>query len=183
MQLANSKSHYGAAAQIVHWLTALFVVVGWLLGQFGDYLPKGSARAAGLYTHMTLGQCVFVLLIARLAWRFADPPPPAEVTPLGSLVVWAAKLSHITLYLLLFAVPLLGVIVQLKRGHTLPVLGLWQFHSPWPADRATARSILHVHNFLADTLLILAGIHAVAALTHHYVWRDRTLTRMLPGKA
>ena len=78
MQLANSKSHYGAVAQIVHWLAALFVVVGWLLGQFGDYLPKGSARAAGLYTHMTLGQCVFVLLIVRLAWRFADPPPPAE---------------------------------------------------------------------------------------------------------
>ena len=79
--------------------------------------------------------------------------------------------------------PLLGVIVQLKRGHTLPVLGLWQFHSPWPADRATARSILRIHNFLADALLILAGIHAVAALTHHYVWRDRTLTRMLPRKA
>lgn len=180
MQLANSKSHYGAVPQIVHWLTALFVVVGWLLGQFGDDLPKGSARAAGLFTHMTLGQCVFVLLIVRFAWRFADPPPPTEVTPLGSLVAWAAKLSHFTLYALLFAVPLLGITVQLTRGHPLPVLGLWQFDSPWPADRATARTILHWHHFLANALLILAGIHAAAALIHHYVWRDRTLARMLP---
>lgn len=180
MQLANSKSQYGAVPQIVHWLTALFVVLGWLLGQFGDYLPKGSARAAGLFTHMTLGQCVFILLIIRFAWRFANPPPPAEKTPLGSLMEWAAKFSHFTLYALLFAVPLLGVMVQLKRGHSLPVFGLWQFHSPWPADRATARSILHIHNFLADALLILAGIHAGAALIHHYVWRDRTLARMLP---
>ena len=69
MQLANSKSRYGAAPQIIHWLTALCVVLGWLLGQFGDDLPKGPVRAAGLFTHMTLGQCVFVLLIARWAWR------------------------------------------------------------------------------------------------------------------
>jgi len=180
MQLANSQSHYGAVPQIIHWLTALFVVAGWLLGQFGDDLPKGAARAAGLYTHMTLGQCVFVLLVVRFAWRFANPPPPAEKTRLGSLVEWAAKLSHFTLYALLFVVPLLGIMVQLKRGHTLPVLGLWPFQSPWPADRAVSRSILHFHSFLADALVVLAGIHAVAALVHHYVWRDRTLARMLP---
>ena len=180
MHLANSKSRYGVAPQIIHWLTALCVVLGWLLGQFGDDLPKGPVRAAGLFTHMTLGQCVFVLLIGRLAWRLANPPPPPEATPLGSLLIMAAKLSHFTLYALLFVVPLFGVAVQLKRGNPLPVLGLWQFQSPWPVDRAMARSILHVHNLLADALLILAGIHATAALVHHYVWRDRTLERMLP---
>lgn len=180
MQLMNSMSRYGAGPQIVHWLTALFVIVGWLLGQFGDYLPRGPIRAAGVFTHMTLGQCVFILLVVRFAWRLANPPPPAEFTPLGSVLVVAAKLSHFMLYALLFAVPLLGIIVQLKRGHSLPLLGLWQFQSPWPADRVMARSILHVHHFLANALLILAGIHAGAALIHHYVWRDRTLVRMLP---
>jgi cytochrome b561 len=44
-----------------------------------------------------------------------------------------------------------------------------------------ARSILRVHEYCADALLILAGVHAVAALTHHWVFRDRTLVRMLPG--
>ena len=43
MQLRNSISRYGAIPQAVHWLTALFVVAGWLLGQFGDDLPKGFA--------------------------------------------------------------------------------------------------------------------------------------------
>ena len=85
MQLTNSKSRYGAIPQAVHWLTALFVIVGFLLGQFGDDLPKGPVRNAGFLAHMTLGQCVLLLLVVRLVWRFADPPPPAEATPFGSL--------------------------------------------------------------------------------------------------
>jgi cytochrome b561 len=66
MQLANSQTRYGFIPQIVHWLTALFVIAGWLFGQFGDDLPKGTARAAGLFAHMTLGQCVIAMLVIRL---------------------------------------------------------------------------------------------------------------------
>jgi cytochrome b561 len=183
MQLANSPSRYGALPQLIHWLTALFVIVGWLLGTFLDDIPKGPPRAFGLLTHMTLGQCVFVLVIARLIWRYTNPPPPAERTSYGKLLEIGATLSHYTMYVLLLAVPVLGVIVQLKRGNPLPLFGFGQFASPWVVDRATARTILHFHEYCADALLILAGVHAVAALVHHYVFRDRTLVRMLPGKA
>jgi cytochrome b561 len=181
MQLRNSTSRYGAIPQAVHWLTALFVIAGWLLGQFGHDLPKDGAREFGFLVHMTLGQCVLVLLVVRLIWRFVDRPPPAEATPFGKLVEIAAKLSHFALYALLVVVPFLGIIVQLKRGHDLPIFGVWNFTSPWPADRAIARTMLGLHAYLADALLILAGVHACAAIIHHHVWRDRTLTRMLPG--
>ena len=183
MQLLNSSARYGAVLQAVHWLTALLVVCGWLIGEFNDYLPKGSARAFGLLVHMTIGQCVIVLLVARLAWRIADPPPPAEPTRFGRLLEVAAKLNHYALYALLIAVPIAGIVVQFSRGRPLPLFGLEDIVSPWVLDRAFARTMLRVHEYLADTLLILAGIHAAAALIHHYLWRDRTLTRMLPGKA
>ena len=78
-------------------------------------------------------------------------------------------------------VPFVGIVVQLRRGNALPVLGLWNMASPWLADRAVVRSVLGVHEILANALLILAGIHARAALVHHYAFRDRTLARMLPG--
>jgi len=61
------------------------------------------------------------------------------------------------------------------------VFGLWNIVSPWPVDKALARSLLGVHEFLADALLLLAGAHAAAALMHHYVFEDRTLNRMLPA--
>jgi cytochrome b561 len=181
MQLANSPSRYGALPQLIHWLTALFVIAGWLLGTFMDDIPKGPPRAFGLLTHMTLGQCVFAFVIVRLIWRYTNPPPPPEQTRYGKLLEIGATLSHYALYALLLAVPILGVVVQLKRSNPLPIFGFGEFASPWPADRATARTILGIHEFCADALLILAGAHAVAALVHHYAFRDRTLVRMLPG--
>jgi cytochrome b561 len=181
MQLANSKTQYGAVPQILHWLTALFVICGWLLGTFLDDLPKGPIRSSGLVIHMTLGQFVVVFLIARLVWRMANPPPPPEPTRFGWLQQAIAAFTHYVLYALLVAVPFMGILVQLKRGHELPLFGIWDLNSPWPVDRAMAKSLLTVHEYLADALLMLAGVHAAAALMHHYLFEDRTLLRMLPG--
>ena len=36
------------------------------------------------------------------------------------------------------------------------------------------------HELAANTIVILAAIHAAAALVHHYLWRDGVLRRMLP---
>jgi cytochrome b561 len=180
MQLTNSTARYGIVPQALHWLTFICVTAGWLLGWFLDDLPKG-AQPLGLLAHMTLGQFVVVFLVLRLAWRTADPPPPPEPTRFGRLLLYAAKFNHVALYVLLVAAPVVGTIVQLKRGHGLPVFGFWELASPWPVDRALARSMLRVHEYLANTLLILAGVHAVAALIHHYGFRDRTLVRMVPG--
>ena len=120
--------------------------------------PKGPPREFGLLVHMTLGQSVLALLLVRLLWRQINPPPPPETTPFGRLIEIAAKASHFTLYGLLLVVPLLGVIVQLKRGNELPIFAIWHVPSPWPVDRSLARSILSLHGTLADALLILAGI-------------------------
>jgi cytochrome b561 len=179
MQLGNSDARYGVIPQTIHWLTVVFIAVGWLLGWFMDDFPK-AARSSVLFAHMTFGQCVIALLVIRLIWRFADPPPPPEKTRFGRLLEMAAKVSHYALYLLLLAVPFAGIVVQLKRGNALPIFGLWNFSSPWPADRATAKSVLRAHEYLANALLLLAGVHAAAALVHHWVLRDRTLVRMLP---
>lgn len=181
MQLTNSSTRYGAIAQAMHWLTAVFVAAGWLIGQLADFPSPRSPPDLWLLTHIALGQCVLVLLLCRLAWRLFNPAPPYEATPLGRLLQWVARLSHLALYALLLAVPVLGAIAELKRAGLLPVFGFWQVPSPWPIDRVTGRTVLSVHGTLADALVILAGVHAVAALIHHYVWRDRTLMRMLPG--
>lgn len=183
MQLANSAERYGALMQTVHWLTAVFVAAGWLIGQFAHFPSPKSPPDFWLLLHIALGQCVLVLLVFRLAWRFLNPPPPYEKTPFGRLVEWAARLSHFTLYVLLLGVPILGIIAELKRAGILPLFGFWALVSPWPVDRVLGRTILDLHGTLADALLILAGIHAAAAIVHHWVWHDRTLMRMLPGKA
>lgn len=183
MNLRNSSERYGAVAQSLHWVVAALVLLSWTTGQFGDDLPRGAARAAGLFVHISSGLAIVAFVALRLAWRLGDPPPPLEPSWLGRWADVAAHLAHYALYALLIAVTIAGIMVQFARGNALPMFGVVEIASPWTADRAFARSVLEVHEVLANGLVILALLHAAAALVHHWVLRDRTLVRMLPGSA
>lgn len=180
MQIFNSSKGYGAIPQAAHWLTVMLVAVAWTLGLFGDDLPKGAPRTAGLFVHVSAGLAVMALLVFRLAWNLANQPPDAETTGLGIWVDRLGRCAHYLLYGLLVAVPIAGIVLQFARGDALPIFGIADIASPWVRDRAFARSVKEVHEILAHTLMIVAGFHAAAALFHHWVLRDRTLARMLP---
>lgn len=180
MQLRNSPDRYGAVALTLHWLTVVLVALAWLLGQFGDDFPRGAARASALFVHISAGLAVLVLLAARFFWRLADPPPPPEPMPFGWLTDKLARLAHVMLYVLLAAAPIAGILTQFARGDALPIFGVTEIASPWAADRAFARSVKEAHELLSNALVILALLHAAAALMHHWIFRDRTLRRMLP---
>ena len=181
MQYRNSLDGYGAVPLFLHWLTAGLVVIAWAIGTFDDVLPKGAARAAGMFVHNTAGLTILAALVLRLLWRVADPPPPHESTVLGKWLDRAGALAHYALYALLIAVVVAGIVLQFSRGNALSLFGLFDIASPWPADRAFSRSVKGVHEFLANGLMVIAGVHAAAALMHHWLLRDRTLVRMLPG--
>lgn len=184
MQLFNSTKEYGAIAQALHWLTVFLVALAWALGTFDDVLPKGWPRDSGLFVHISAGMAILSLLVARLTWRLVDPAPLPEATEFGNLMgQWldpVARIAHYSLYGLLVAVPVVGIVLQFARGDALPLFGLTEIPSPWVKDRAFAQSVKEVHEVLAHALVILATMHAAAALIHHWIFRDRTLVRMLP---
>jgi cytochrome b561 len=184
MQLTNSSNRYGAIPRFLHWMTVVLVAVAWALGTFGDDLPKGAARATGLFIHISAGLLILVALVTRLVWRVVDPAPPLEPNEfgrwLGALADPAARLGHYTLYALLVAVPVVGIIAQFARGDALPLFGIGEIPSPWMRDRAFAHSVTEIHEIAANALVIVASFHAAAALVHHFVFRDNTLVRMLP---
>jgi len=181
MQMFNTPQRYGGVVQFLHWATALLVIVAWVLGTFGDDLPKGAARSAGLFVHISAGLAVLAIVAARFLWRIVDPPPPPVATPFGAWLDRAGRFAHLTLYVLLIAVPVVGIVTQFARGQPLPLFGLGEIASPWPADRAFAHSVKELHELLANVLVAIAGVHAGAALVHHWLLHDRTLKRMLPG--
>lgn len=180
MQITNSSEGYGAISQAAHWLTVILVALAWTLGLFGDDLPKGTQRDAGLFVHMSAGLAVVILLVVRLALNLVNPPPSAEPATLGIWMVRLGQATHYLLYGLLIAVPVAGIVLQFARGDALPLFGIADIASPWVKDRAFAGSVKEVHEILAHTLVVVAGFHAAAALFHHWVLRDRTLARMLP---
>jgi cytochrome b561 len=183
MQFYNSPKRYGVGPMFLHWLTAVLVALAWTLGIFGDDIPRGEMRDLARFVHVSAGLIVIILLVARLVWRLADPPPPSEATPLGPWADRAGRLAHFALYALLAAVPIVGVVALFGEGKPLPLFGMFEVPSPWPKDKAFTELTEEIHEILANALLAVAALHTIAALTHHWAFRDRTLTRMLPGAA
>ena len=185
MQSIQPIARYGTVPRSLHSLTVILVIVAWTLGTFGDDLPKGAARETGLFIHISAGLVILMALITRLVWRVIEPPPPPEPNEfgrwLGAFADPAARVAHYTLYALLISVPIVGIVAQFARGNALPLFGVAEIASPWLRDRAFAHNVTEIHEILANALVIVAGLHAAAALVHHFVFRDNTLIRMLPG--
>lgn len=178
--MTPSPARYSRPAKIFHWLTVFFVFAAWGLGLVGDDLPRGSIRHLGEFIHILLGETVALLLLLRLVWRFIAPPPPLEPTALGLAGALATRAVHLALYGLLLAVPVVGVVTLFNGGEALSIYGLYDIPSPWPKNRELKHNSKEIHELLAHTLVVLALLHAAAALVHHYVFKDRVLERMLP---
>ena len=183
MQLRNSPSRYGVVSIVLHWGVALavFGLFGlglWMVGL--DYYSPW--RKAGPDLHKSIGLVLLAVMLLRVVWRFISPPPPAPANH-GALTRLAAKLGHLALYLGLFAVMIAGYLISTADGVGIPVFGLFEVPalvSDLP-DQADLAGVIHL--WLAWGLVIFAVLHALAALKHHFIDRDATLTRMLGRKA
>ncbi|CAM5789680.1 cytochrome b [Castellaniella caeni] len=163
----------------LHWLTLVLLVMLYALIELRGLAPKGSVLREGMKTwHETLGLTVFCLVFARLVLRrLFDAPPITPAPP-----PWqdkAAHAMHWMLYTFLIIVPLLGWLTLSAKGKPVPFWGL-----DWPAllspDKPLARTLQDVHETIGTLGYYLIGLHAAAALYHHYFLRDDTVRRMLP---
>jgi cytochrome b561 len=167
--------HYDGTTIALHWLTAILVVALWIIGQTGDWPPRGPMQDDYWSIHVVLGFVLTLVLACRILWRIFQGRrlPPAD----SGLLYFLARTMHYALYLTLLVVVGLGVVNAFVRGYEL--FGL--VHLPQIGDAQWRRPITHWHGLGANLLLILAFLHASAALLHYYVVKDWTLQRMFPG--
>lgn len=173
-----TDERYDGITIALHWLLAILVVATYALGLLREELPRGEPRTLVLMLHTSIGLTVIAGTVLRMIWRGFRRPLPEVPGPAG--LALAAKLAHIALYFAVLAVPVLGVASMWAKGRGIPVFGLTELASPWPADRALGKSLDKLHEAGAHLLVALAGAHAVAALAHHVLLRDNVLMRMLP---
>ncbi|HTU56559.1 MAG TPA: cytochrome b/b6 domain-containing protein [Acetobacteraceae bacterium] len=176
--LAAASRHaeqYDSASIFLHWAMALLIALNWLLGQTRPFFPAGGPRAAVLSTHMLIGMSIGVLLLVRIAWR-AGPGRrlAAERGGLGLV----GKAMHLALYAAIGVTVLAGLTRALAHGirlygtEVVPRVALVA-HGPLAL-------LAHLHGTLADLVGVLAALHALAALAHHFVLGDFVLLRMAP---
>ncbi len=180
MPTFTTRERYGAMAQLLHWATAVLVVVAFVYGPGGsEQRVYSAAKDFDRQLHETLGLGVLALVVLRLAWRSFDASPQRPPMPAWMAVV--SKLGHALLYLLLFVVPLTAIAGTWLEAHPLTLLGGIRVPPPLAEDHPLGSAIATAHTWLGDAILWVAGAHAAAALYHHFVLRDRVLRSMLPG--
>ena len=174
------RTRYVLPVIALHWLTLVLLVLVYACAELSDAFPKGSAGRAGLRSwHEALGLVVFGVVWLRLIARaFAVAPPILPAPPL-----WQARLAkavHAALYGLMIALPLSGWLMLSAAGKSIPFFG-WELPALVAPNRWLATAVDDVHEAIATAGYWLIGLHAAAALFHHYVVRDNTLRLMLPG--
>jgi cytochrome b561 len=174
-----SAQRYGAVSQAFHWVTAVVVLVAFIYGPGGsEQRVYSAARDADRHLHETLGVCVFVLAVLRLAWRAVAERP--EPPPVARWMGVAADAAQWGLYALLLALPLTAVAGAWLEGHPLTLLGGVEIAPLLGKSHELGARIATVHGWLGDAVMWLAGLHACAALYHHVVLKDGVLLSMLP---
>lgn len=173
----------------LHWIVSAAVFIALASAIQAVYnSPMGDMgqRRSYFLLHAYAGLVVLALVVARLTFRalFAWP---STATRSPRVLEWTARLAHWALYGLILLVPLTGWIVASSAGCCIGVPGLPDINQlslgtggTDPVDPVVAYSL---HRVLPWALLALILIHVAAALFHHFIARDETLTRMLPGPA
>jgi cytochrome b561 len=177
----KTMTRYSAPTQILHWLTAIVVLVAFVYGPGGaEERVYSAARDFDRQLHETLGLCVLALVVLRLLWRAVDKRP--EPAPVARWMSLAAGGVQAALYVLLFTVPLTAISGAWLEGHPLTLLGGVEVPALVAKSHALGAKIAEVHTWLGDTIVWLAGLHTAAGLFHHYVLKDNTLRSMLPQR-
>ncbi|AKH68448.1 cytochrome B561 [Spongiibacter sp. IMCC21906] len=182
MPLKNTKDRYGWGSVSLHWLMAITVIGMFALGIWmRDLSYYDPWYRQGPFIHKSIGILLLGALLFRLLWKAFNIRPHHD----PSLKPWekrTATLTHVSLYILMLALMAAGYLISTADGRAISVFD-------WFSVPATIKDIPNqediagdVHEILAWILIILAGVHAAAALKHHFIDDDTTLVKML-GRA
>jgi len=177
----DDGTSYDPVAMSLHWATALLVVANFALAKTWDWFAKPTAETMqGL--HISFGVLLTAVIVTRVIWRLI---PSHQISLLE--VGWqrlASKATHYLLYALLVAQAVSGFVWRWAQGHPVGFFGFFAIPGPFDAwDRASRRPLHTIHEWIGWAIVIIALLHALAALYHHYVLKDRVLVRMLPARA
>lgn len=198
--MAAPAQRYSVVAIVLHWAIAIailgMILLGWWMGEAIRDRDLQAQAFAAYQLHKSVGLTVLLLSLARLGWRFLNPPPPFPAT----MPTWerlAASAVHWAFYVVIIALPLTGWLyvstgwsVQDDRPLEVPTMYFGLFQVPHVfglsalADEtraAVAEALAFGHSKLAWAAIALAAVHVGAALKHQFIDKDGVLGRMAPG--
>ena len=173
----DDRTVYDNFAVFLHWLTALLVLSQFALALTWEWFARPT-RHLMIVAHMSFGIILTAVIVVRLVWRLL---PGHQVPPaVSGWVEMASKAVHYLLYAMLAAEAVLGFVLRWSGDESMSFFGLLIAPPFAPFSKPAHHLVGELHELNGWAIIILAAGHAAAALYHHYVLRDRVLSRMLP---
>ncbi len=175
MHLTNSLTEYGLISKVLHWLSAILLLVQIPLGFYLVDLDFGEERINVENIHVILGLTIFYIVIIRLVNKILNPTPK-----LGANIfkgqVFLAKINHLLLYLAILTITISGILKKLFNGETLVIF----FKEIQINDNfELADQFYNIHILSNYTILVLITIHLIAVVVHRLFFKDNLLKKML----
>lgn len=182
----NTKANFGAVSKTLHWIGALLIFAMIALGLWAVQSPletpeQMAAKWELFALHKTVGVCAFGFGLVRLI-SMALQPKPLPLAHHGAREVFVARTAHWLLSLLLVLVPLAGWVRHASLPGFAPLYLPFGDQLPFVhADQNLSEIASTMHFGFIVLLMITVALHVAGALKHHFIDRDSTLRRMLPG--
>lgn len=177
--LKNLTTRYSSASILLHWLMLIVIIAVYVFINLHEQFPRGSdMRELMKHWHFICGLTVLLLVIIRLALLIQSGPRPSIAPTPAVWVNASSRFMHLLLYVFMLGMPILGWLTLSAAGKPIP------FDLPALIDlnKPLARNIKEIHETIGVIGYYLLGLHAAAALFHHYFLKDNTLKRMLPTR-
>jgi cytochrome b561 len=178
IKAANS---YHPVSIILHWILAMALIAIFCFGLYMADLPFSPTRLKLYNWHKWAGISILALSALRLLWRLTHPAPALPDKIVQAMPDWQLKAhhaTHIALYILFFAVPLIGWAYTSAAGFPVVLFGQFPLPDLLSPDKELAALIKPWHKFSAFAMAALVVLHVAAALKHQLIDRDGLLKRM-----
>lgn len=180
MSLMNQRDRYGWVAKLLHWLLFLLIAGMIASGKYSASLERVDKIPDMINAHKQIGIAVFFLMAFRLLWRMINQK--VESMTDSGLLRLLAWLSHWLMYLAVLAQAGIGVLMIQASNRTV-------FFLDWQLPHFVGKhGLLGIsldggilrewHGYGGTAIIVLVGVHVLAALLHHFYWDDDTLRRM-----
>lgn len=178
MQLINNKDKFGLITKFIHWGLFVLFCAQYFLVYRRDYLPKDSPENMQyILLHKSLGVIILGMALFFIIWRKVGSRPDWPSTMSFSQKT-LAKIVHLSLLFVMFAMPISGILMSQYHGYPVSVFG-HEIPNIVAENKELSSLCRNIHVILSYLVIGLVGLHALGALIHHFYYRDRVLKNML----
>lgn len=195
MQYKNTRQEYGRIARWLHWSTAFLFLLVYCAVYYRHWftVKQTPENMVALQLHLSVGITIAVVVVLRIVWRSMNIQPGLEPGPR-----WQHRLAHgahYVLYALMILMPVSGYVGTGIATEFFYLFQIPKFEETWLFEvfvwdylgltfKEFEAPIDYFHKNIMGAWLVWILIlgHSMAALYHHFIFKDRTLAKMLSLK-